>query len=126
MLAPMRWVFTRDTEDGSWRARRYPPADPNRLAAAETLAREMTSRGKLERFIDDWIRGSAENPGYAAGTEAVRLTLADSAIVVIQDVYGQFHDTQLSRTDFRAMLDGLWHAIDADQPTAQSESQFNA
>jgi hypothetical protein len=63
------------------------------------------------RFIEDWVSGSATCADYSAGTEGVRLQLIDSAVVEMQDVYRQFNDTQLSRTDFRAVLDGLLRAI---------------
>jgi hypothetical protein len=106
VLWQMRWTFVRDVA-GDWLVRRYPPADANLLRAIETFAFELRSLDRLEMFIDHWVSGAAIDPGFRSGTEAVRLELVDSSVVRLIDMHGQFENTSMSRTDFRAMLDGF-------------------
>jgi hypothetical protein len=107
----MCWTFVRDESGTGWLARRVPAADANLIRAVETFVFEFGRPGKIAMFIDDWVMGAALDPAYRSGTEGVRVELVDSTVVLLKDVYGQFQDTQLSRTDFRAMLAGFIQAI---------------
>ena len=106
-----RWTFRRDHPRDAWRARSRPPADRNTIEAVETFAFEINHLDDIACFVDRWVFGTATDPWYRGGTEAVGLHLVDGAAVELRDRYGQFRNTEMSRTEFRAVLDGLLRAL---------------